>query len=68
MKDRIREQVPKLVGVLVPHHSRTAEAYYCCFKLILFKPFLVVPPLKDPGQSWEDAFQRYDFSPKRGVS
>ncbi|KZV60815.1 hypothetical protein PENSPDRAFT_540686, partial [Peniophora sp. CONT] len=50
-------------GPSVPRRDRDeARPQYCRLMLILFKPWRHASDLRDPGQSWEDAFAQFLIS------
>ncbi|KAJ7126131.1 hypothetical protein C8R44DRAFT_617822, partial [Mycena epipterygia] len=57
-----------LVNVLLgdkiprPDRGKTEHVKWCRAMLILFKPWRKLGDLKDPNQTWEDAFSNTAFS------
>ncbi|KAJ3558572.1 hypothetical protein NM688_g846 [Phlebia brevispora] len=55
--------VPKIVGVMLPRRDGTDREAYCRAMLMFFKRsgWRSGAELKDESESWEDAFDSYDF-------
>ncbi|EGO30436.1 hypothetical protein SERLADRAFT_444353 [Serpula lacrymans var. lacrymans S7.9] len=58
--------VPVLLGRPLPRPDRDGEEFdnWSRAMLILFKPWRRPSDLRSTNESWTEAFQRYDFSPK----
>ena len=54
--------IPNFVGGPLPWKDQGDREYYCCTMLTLFKPWRSGKFLKKDQQSWNEAFQDYDFS------
>ncbi|KAJ3823868.1 hypothetical protein F5880DRAFT_1442764, partial [Lentinula raphanica] len=54
--------VPNFVGPPLPRPDKDDREYYCCTMLVLFKPWRSGADLKEPNESWHDAFTTYQFS------
>ncbi|KAJ3820792.1 hypothetical protein F5880DRAFT_1487394, partial [Lentinula raphanica] len=54
--------IPNFVGPPLPRSDKEDREYYCCTMLVLFKPWCTGADLKQPDQSWHEAFTSYQFS------
>ncbi|KAJ3838968.1 hypothetical protein F5878DRAFT_498730, partial [Lentinula raphanica] len=54
--------VPNFIGPPFPRPDKDDREYYCCSMLVLYKPWRSGADLKQPDESWHDAFISYQFS------
>ncbi|KAJ3753328.1 hypothetical protein EV360DRAFT_53661, partial [Lentinula raphanica] len=54
--------VPNFIGPPLPRPDKDDREYYCCTMLVLYKPWRTGADLKQPDESWHDAFSSYEFS------
>ncbi len=54
--------VPNLVGETLPRKDKGDKEDYCATMLTLFRPWRSGLDLKQQGESWEDAFQKHEFT------
>ena len=59
--DRIKTIVPNFVGSPLPRCDQGDRENYCCTMLTLFKPWRTGGDLKIDGQTWNDAYELYEF-------
>jgi hypothetical protein len=57
--------VPNVVGGALPRHDRGNREYYCCTMLTLFCPWRDALHMKQQCESWESAFNAYQFSARQ---
>ncbi|KZV61308.1 hypothetical protein PENSPDRAFT_554242, partial [Peniophora sp. CONT] len=55
-------KIPNFVGGILPRKDKGDVEEYCRAMLTLFKPWSDPKSLKDPEQTWEAAFQKYQFT------
>ena len=55
--------VPNFLGMTLPRRDRGDREYYCATMLTFFKPWRSGGCLKSQDESWDDAFNRYPFTP-----
>jgi hypothetical protein len=63
--DKLVYVVPNIVGGALPRHDAGNRDYYCCTMLTLFCPWRTDLCIKQPCQSWESAFNTYQFLPRQ---
>jgi hypothetical protein len=63
--ERLKHVVPNVLGGALPRHDRGDREYYCCTMLTLFCPWRDASHMKQPSESWESAFNRYQFSARQ---
>ncbi|KAJ3757481.1 hypothetical protein EV360DRAFT_95197 [Lentinula raphanica] len=54
--------IPNFIGPPLPRPDKDDREYYCCTMLVLYKPWRSGADLKQPNESWHEAFSSYDFS------
>ncbi|KAJ3771976.1 hypothetical protein FB446DRAFT_765148 [Lentinula raphanica] len=59
--------VPNFIGPPLPRPDKDDREYYCCTMLVLYKPWRSGADLKQPNESWHDAFTLYQFSDSANV-
>ncbi|KAJ3729846.1 hypothetical protein C8R42DRAFT_569407, partial [Lentinula raphanica] len=59
--------VPNFIGPPLPRPDKDDCEYYCCTMLVLYKPWRSGADLKQPNESWHDAFTLYQFSDSANV-
>ena len=57
--------VPNFIGGTLPRRDQSDREYYCSTMLALFKPWRTGYDLKSADETWEYAFDNYDFSDKQ---
>ena len=55
--------VPNFIGGTLPRCDQGDHEYYCSTMLTLFKPWCTGHDLKGAEETWEQAFNKYIFSP-----
>jgi hypothetical protein len=63
--ERLPYIVPNIVGGALPRHDAGNRDYYCCTMLTLFCPWREALCIKLPSESWESAFNAYQFSTRQ---
>jgi hypothetical protein len=56
------EYVPNFIGGAVPRSDRGDREYYCSTMLAFFRPWRTGKDLKYETQSWDEAFNKYQFT------
>lgn len=64
VKQNIR-RVPNFLGANLPRCDQGDREYYCATMSVLFKPWRCGSDLKNTAQSWDDAFQNFEFTPQQ---
>ena len=59
--DRMQTIIPNFIGSPLHCCDQGDREIYCCTMLTLFKPWRTGGDLKIYGQSWNDAYDIYDF-------
>ena len=57
--------VPNFIGGTLPRCDQGNREYYCSTMLALFKPWRTSNDLKSADETWEKAFDEYNFSPEQ---
>ena len=57
--------VPNFIGGTLPRCDQGDHEYYCSTMLALFKPWRTGNDLKSADETWEKAFDEYNFSPEQ---
>ena len=57
--------VPNFIGGTLPRHDQGDQEYYCSTMLTLFKPWRSGYDLKSADETWEHAFDNYNFSDRQ---
>ena len=57
--------VPNFIGGTLPRRDQGDREYYCSTMLTLFKPWRTGYDLKSADETWEHAFDNYDFSDRQ---
>jgi hypothetical protein len=57
--------VPNFIGPLLPRAGHGDCEYYCMVMLTLFKPHRSPLDLKKPDQTWYEAFEEHEFTPRQ---
>lgn len=57
--------VPNFIGGTLPRADKGNREYYCTVMLTLFKPWRAGENLKNKGQSWDNAFDNFQFTPQQ---
>ena len=57
--------VPNFIGGTLPQCDQGDCEYYCSTLLALFKPWRTGNDLKSANETWEKAFDEYNFSPEQ---
>ncbi|KAI0054207.1 hypothetical protein BV25DRAFT_1817314, partial [Artomyces pyxidatus] len=63
--DDSKGKVPCFVGGMLPRRDTGNHEEYCMVMLVLFKAWCSGADLKTPNQTWEEAFDEYDFTPRQ---
>ncbi|TFK66990.1 hypothetical protein BDN72DRAFT_771306, partial [Pluteus cervinus] len=53
--------IPDFIGPSLPRSCSGDREYYCLTMLTLFKPWRSGSHLKEPLETWDDAYSRYQF-------
>lgn len=61
VKNNVR-RVPNFLGANLPRCYQGDCEYYCCTVLALFKPWRSGADLKKKDQTWDIAFQAFEFT------
>ncbi|TFK59309.1 hypothetical protein BDN72DRAFT_780923, partial [Pluteus cervinus] len=59
---RKKHSIPNFVGATLPRHDQGDREYYCKTMLTLFKPWRTGQHLKQKDETWDDAFNNYQFT------
>ena len=59
--------VPNFIGGTLPRCDQGDHEYYCSTMLTLFKPWRTGHDLKHADETWEQAFNKYIFSPAQKI-
>ncbi|KAF5356687.1 hypothetical protein D9758_013755 [Tetrapyrgos nigripes] len=54
--------VPNFIGGTLPRADKGNREYYCTVMLTLFKPWRAGKDLKNKDQTWDDAFDNFQFT------
>jgi hypothetical protein len=57
--------VPNFIGGVVPRSNRGDREYYCSAMLTFFKPWRNGKDLRSEDQNWDEAFNKYSFTPRQ---
>ena len=57
--------VPNFIGGTLPRRDQGDQEYYCSTMLTLFKPWRTGHDLKSADETWEHAFDNYNFSERQ---
>ena len=60
--------MPNFIGGTLPRCDQGDYEYYCLTMLTLFKPWRTGHDLKLVEETWEQAFNKYIFSPAQKIS
>ncbi|KAF9547539.1 hypothetical protein CPC08DRAFT_648747, partial [Agrocybe pediades] len=60
---RLKFVVPNFLGGSLPRRDQGDREYYCATMLTLFRPWRTGADLKENNMSWDESFNRYQFSP-----
>ena len=60
-----RVQIPNFIGESLPRSDQGDREFYCSTMLTLFRPWRSGLDLKREGNTWDDAFTLYEFSPRQ---
>jgi hypothetical protein len=63
--ERINKVIPNILGGPLPRCDQGDRENYCCTMLTLFKPWRAGHDLKTNMQTWEDAFNSYQFTERQ---
>jgi hypothetical protein len=59
------EYVPNFIGGAVPRSDHGDREYYCSTMLAFFRPWRTGKDLRSETQSWDEAFNKYQFTPRQ---
>ena len=57
--------IHNFIGPTLPHSGHGDHKYFCMTILMFFVPFWSPTDLKKDDQSWDEAFNMYDFTPRQ---
>ena len=60
-------RIPNFIGESLPRCDQGDREFYCSTMLTLFSPWRSGVDLKNEGNTWDDAFTLYQFSPRQLV-
>jgi hypothetical protein len=60
--ERVNSVIPNLLGGSIPRCDQGDRETYCCTMLTFFKPWRTGLDLKTSTQTWDDAFNSYQFA------
>ncbi|KAF9458815.1 hypothetical protein BDZ94DRAFT_1330866, partial [Collybia nuda] len=55
-------KIPNFIGPTLPRRDQGDREYYCATMLTLFKPWKTGFDLRHSGLSWDESFQKFEFS------
>jgi hypothetical protein len=60
-----RARIPNFIGESLPRSDQGDREFYCSTMLTFFRPWRRGLDLKSEGNTWDDAFTLYQFSPRQ---